>query len=956
MYSGEIVWGVPSEVEFRARLFAALRSHVDRHDAAFGAPTDEERAGPETLAVFLPSAGGDGVAVGVTRPDVDPHGVDVIRRTRRYARDRGASLFATANPDDVFLFRRRQTSADAAALERRHYDLRETSLGAFVEEFLADVVAAREGEVTFVAYEELVVERLRSFHASVAPLYENLVAERFDESEAFRSLLVEWARENGYPSERPEVEETFRIAARQYAYLSTTRVFCYELLRENGVETATAAALAPVYDGTTAAELDAHLRSCFDDAATALGCGALFEDGGDFFAAMPGSRRIRRRLRSFAKSVEREPLAGLDGDVVGRAYPTLVPAEERERLGQFYTPAEVGAILSRWAVDSPDDRFLDPCSGSGAITVAAYERFAATGELSHREILRRIVAVDVNEFPLYLTALNLATRDVHRPTDELFAFPENFFDLDPDAACGSSDRAEPIGTFTATAANPPYVRQKHLASDRERYREHLKRFGSGADQPYYDGERELDGRSDLYCYFLTHATQFLEAGGKLAWVVPTKWMTADYGPSLRQFLYDHYKVEAVVGFRKRVFEDALVDTVLLMMERCDDVEEREQTDTNFVRINRKMDTGDVIGVIDRDYGIPDASYMKIHGRPDYRTISVRQSHLMENVGDKLHHYISAPPLYTAVLEHADTVELGEVADVSRGKKTGANPIFVLDEEAVDSRGVEAEFLAPAVKGAKEVDGFEHTSAAAERWMLDTHGYVEDVAATSDGGDASGLADRVASSLRADGYAGVLSHIRWAERQDARHNSSVEAYDPWFDMGDLSSKTARIVCPQAMDTRRYFFRSDGDVVASNRFLLVRPHADENLLLGLLNSSLSRIVVESHGRVTGGGAVNLSASDLRTLRVVDPDSLTDDQAETVRDGFDRLAGGDESGRDDIDRVLVDVLGLDHDAGELQRIAEALKVARRQKGREVEPLVDGLDELASGVEMSFRNESEG
>lgn len=957
-----------AEFEFHARLFRGLEDYVADNETGFEEPIREAQTESGAVDIYLPSPKREGVAIEVTKSDVDPHDVDVIRQGHRYARDKDVSLFATANPNDVFLFRRTELSTSVTELERRHFDLRELSTEAFTEQFLADVVGIQRGDGEIFEFDDLIVSRLRSFHTSVYPLYEELIAERFQEDDEFQGLLVEWARENDYAYERPGVEDTIRIAAQQYAYLLMNRIVFYELVRENGVETESGSDLDPIHGGATVETLDSHLRDCFDDIVGVIDYEAIFRDDSEFFRQIPDSQHTKQRLHSFTKSIEEEPLRDIDVDVVGQIYQKLIPTEERKELGQFYTPDEIGALLSRWAIDSPDDRFLDPCSGSGSITVEAYKQFEEMDALSHQEIIRRITAIDINKFPLHLTALNLATRDIHRPTDELCAVYDDFFHLDPEtkrrssnrlgvrgeADGGAEDAAEAIGTFDATAANPPYVRQKHLYPDRDTYRQHLKRFGPSAKQPYYDGDKEIDGRSDLYCYFLTHATQFLEEGGKLAWIVPTKWMTADYGPSLRQFLYDHYKVEAVVGFRKRIFRDALVDTVLLLMERCDDVEERERTDTNFVRINEKMNAGDVIDVVDRDSGIPDASYMKIRGRPEYRTVSVRQSHLMENVGDKLYHYIDAPPLYTAVLEHGDTVELSDVAEVTRGKKTGANPIFILDEDEVRSRDVEDRFLAPAIKSPKEVEGFEHAASDAEKWMLDTHDYVKEVTSAPDTGDTSDLADRVTSSLRADGYPGVLSYIRWAERQDSRDNSSVESYDPWFDMGDLSPKTAPIVCPQAMDTRRYFFRADENVVASNRFLLVRPNVDEDLLLGLLNSSLTRIVVESHGRVTGGGAVNLSGSDLETLRIVDPEVLSDEQVETVKNGFDQLSDGDESGLDDIDEVLVDVLGIDHDADELQQIAETLKLTRRKKGQDVDPLVDDLDELEADIEMSFEDES--
>lgn len=960
-----------TESGFHARLLSRLGDYVSSHDTDFTDPRGEERTESGTVDVFLPSKVREGVAIEVERADVDPHSIDVIQQGHRCARDKDVSLFATANPNDVFLFRRTSTTTSVTELDRRHYDLRELTLEEFIQEFLEDVVDLQRGEGESFEFDDLIVSRLRSFHTSIYPLYENLVSEEFDESEQFHELLVDWAKENDYPFEYPGVEDTFRIAAQQYAYLLMNRVVFYELVRGQDVKTESGFSLDPIYGGVTVEKLDEHLAGCFQNIVDEIDYEAIFRDDSEFFKRIPDDERTRHRLHTFTKSIQQEPLKDINVDVVGQIYQKLIPTDERKELGQFYTPDEIGRILSRWAIRSSDDRFLDPCSGSGSITVEAYKRFSDLDTLTHQEIINRITAIDVNKFPLHLTALNLATRNIHEPTNELFAYFEDFFDLDPDtrrldsnrlgvrgAADGvdDSEGTEAIGTFDATAANPPYVRQEQLYPDRDHFREHLKRFGPSSGHPYYDGDKEIAGRSDLYCYFLTHVTQFLDEGGRLAWIVPTKWMVADYGPSLQQFLFDHYKVEAVVGFRKRVFEDALVDTVLLMMERRDNVDERQQTETNFVRINEKIAPSDAIRVIDRGYDIPEDSYMKIHSRPNYRTISVRQSYLAENLGEKLHRYINAPALYTAVLEHNDTRQLSDITTITRGKKTGANPIFILDDKDVESRNVESRFLRPAIKSVKEVEGFAHDRDDAERWMLDVHDYVEDVVATSAIEDTSDTADRVTSSLRADGYDGVLSYLQWADTQSSRTNSSLESYNPWFDMGDLDEKTAPIICPQAMDTRRFFFRTDGTVVPSNRFLLVQPSAgvDPDLLLGLLNSSVTKIVVESHGRVTGGGAVNLSSSDLRTLRVVDPEALSDEQVARVKDGFERLTSGDDSGLNDIDEVLIDVLGLDVAIDELQEIAETLKLTRRKKGQEVEPLIQELDELEGRLEMSFEDAS--
>ncbi|WP_423744223.1 N-6 DNA methylase (plasmid) [Haladaptatus sp. SPP-AMP-3] len=921
-----------SEAAFRARLRAAIADVVSSHETRFETPCGELADG----GLLVPAAERDGIVLETTAADVDPHSPTAIRRGKRRAREHGTSAFVTANETDAFLFCGAETDADTpvANFDRRWYDLRSSTLAEFGERVLDDAVALRDGDESPTRYEEFVVGRLRSFHASLCPRYESSVRDAFAEDERFRDSLVSWARENGYPVAEPDVVRTIRIAARLSAYLMMARVVFAERYRESDADETRA--IGALLAGRTNVGLD----------------------GTELFDAVPTDAGTKERVRAFADSIEREPLSEVDIDIAGRVYERLIPDDERTRLGQFYTPDEIGRLLSRWAIRSPGDRVLDPASGTGSLTVHAYDRLDELGARSHREPLERLTAVDVDGFSLRLLALTLAFRDGHDPADgpfadDRFAYHRDFFDLDPDT----------VGRFDATVANPPYVRQECLAADRGHFREHLTALGPGSDGIYADGEKEIDGRSDLYCYFLTHATSFLREGARLAWVVPTKWMVADYGPSLQRFLYDHYKVEAVVGFRNRLFDDALVDTVLLLLERTDDEAVRRATETNFVRINERMDSDDILDVIDRTYDFEDGDHLTVRGESSHRVVAVRQSHLSDHLGEKLHRYITAPALHTAVVEHDATVPLSEVATITRGKKTGANPIFVLDADDVRSREVEERFLRPAIKSVREIDGYEYTTDDAEKWMLDVADYAERVLSDADVADVgvngntdsdTDAADRAAfvtSALDRDGYSGVSSYLRWAETHPSRTNASLANNDPWFDMGSLDSKTAPIVCPQAMDTRRFFARTDGEVVASNRFLLVRPQTvDSTLLLGLLNASLTKIVVESHGRVTGGGAVNLSSSDLRTLRVVDPSSLTDEQRTTVRDGFESLVAGDGDGQNAIDGAVIDALDLDLTVDELQEVARTLKRIRRTKGREVESPVRKLDALEDHIEIGL------
>lgn len=837
-----------------------------------------------------------------TTADTDPHSPDLLRTGTRRAREHGAARFATANPTDLFVFS--PADAEWTAADRRYYDLRRP-LDGFAESFLDEMATGDAPD----PFDDLVLGRLRSFHAALGTVYEALIADRVASDDRFQESLRAWAADHESLPARPSASESVPAAASAYAYFQVNRLFCYELLRAR-----TAGPLEPLVDGCTADSLDERLADRFAAAVDAYGCEPVFRADTALYRSIPEDERTRHGRYEFVRSLEQEPLDRIDRDVLGALYERVLPETERTERGQFYTPDHVGEILSGWAVQSATDRVLDPCTGSGSLAVRAQQRLA---ELGGDDAAGGVSAVDVESFPLQLTELNLlAFGGSPRATHHA-----DFFDLEP--ATDGSAAGPAIGPFDATVANPPYVRQEQLSDDRAHFRAHLSVFGP-------DGV-SLDRRCDLYCYFLTHATRFLVDGARLAWVVPTKWLTADYGPSFQEFLFDHYRVEAVVGFRTRLFEDALVDTVLLLAERTDSESDRLATTTTFLRLDERCSPGEVLEAVERDREIPDDSAMAIERRGAFRAVAVAQSSLLETVGRKLQPYLRAPAVYLALADHEACRPLAEVATISRGIKTGANPIFLLDRATIEAHGIDRRFCRPAIKSVRAVDGFEYTTGDAERWLLDLHEYVAELDDTSPA--------HVREALRADGYDGLRSYLDWARDQPARSNRSIERYEPWFDLGSLDGATAPILCPQAMDTRRWFVRTDGEVVPSNRFLLVDPAADVDatLLLGLLNATLSQIVTESHGRVTGGGAINLSGSDLETFRLPDPRSLSGRQVAAITDGFERLAAGDASGREQIDRTVVEALDLDTSVAQLRELSRTLKRTRRTDGPAAGPAPD-------------------
>ena len=87
--------------------------------------------------------------------------------------------------------------------------------------------------------------------------------------------------------------------------------------------------------------------------------------------------------------------------------------------------------------------------------------------------------------------------------------------------------------FDAVIGNPPYVRQEILGREFKDYaKEHYAVY---------------HGVADLYTYFIEKGVSLLRPGGQFAYIVANKWMRANYGQPLRQWLKEK-RIEEIVDF------------------------------------------------------------------------------------------------------------------------------------------------------------------------------------------------------------------------------------------------------------------------------------------------------------------------------------------------------------------------------------------------------------------------
>lgn len=107
--------------------------------------------------------------------------------------------------------------------------------------------------------------------------------------------------------------------------------------------------------------------------------------------------------------------------------------------------------------------------------------------------------------------------------------------------------------FDAIIANPPYIRQEELKEWKEYF---AKRFTTYA------------GTADIYVYFVELGMDLLKAQGGFTYILPNKWMRANYGNALRKFIKQQ-RIVAIEDFGDLpVFEEATTYPAIMRLERA----------------------------------------------------------------------------------------------------------------------------------------------------------------------------------------------------------------------------------------------------------------------------------------------------------------------------------------------------------------------------------------------------
>jgi hypothetical protein len=281
-------------------------------------------------------------------------------------------------------------------------------------------------------------------------------------------------------------------------------------------------------------------------------------------------------------------------DLWHEVYQHYLPADDRQRLGGFYTPEPVvrevldEADYTSESAGLCERDVLDPACGSGTFTVVALRRLLThleTDAPCHHSVYERLTdweqqeaileivssrlhALDIHPFATFLTTVNLFFQLLRRYLEvkrhntlftlELHVLSVDSLDREQRIARAQTSLFAAINSRIALSEDA-YRQYKHLLTKRFDLVVGNPPWGSilkGRLAPVYDEQRKDDllqlfpisttGKFDIYACFIELAVKISKPGGVLALVTQNTFLEKDWAKDLRGYLVTETELRSLV--------------------------------------------------------------------------------------------------------------------------------------------------------------------------------------------------------------------------------------------------------------------------------------------------------------------------------------------------------------------------------------------------------------------------
>jgi adenine-specific DNA-methyltransferase len=480
-------------------------------------------------------------------------------------------------------------------------------------------------------------------------------------------------------------------------------------------------------------------------------------------------------------------------------------ALERNQLGQFATPPDLAEALVRLGLSQQDSsepiHFLDPAVGSGAFFSALLRCISQDRIASARgiELDPRFVEAASNLWEKFGLSVKHA----------------DFTALAP---------PEVAGRANLIVANPPYVRHHHVQGGQKNILGKTVESRLGL---------KVSGLAGMYVYFLLLSFDWMAEGGVAVWLIPSEWLSVNYGRVIKRFLLDRVRLLRIHVFDAAdvQFGDALVSSAVILFRN----EEPDRT-----------------GIVPFTFG----------GELDRPVLKLDVSHSALNAEEKWSRPAIVKKRAGTPVRPGDGVTVGDLFQIRRGLATGLNEFFIKPRDWFLDLGIPERFLRPILPPSRRLvdpviergaDGYPAIDEPLS--LLDCNLPEEEVQRS---------------------FPELWAYLQSESGQWASASYLARGRRPWYSQERRGP--ALYVCTYmgrgrsgASPFRLFLNRSDA--VATNVFLMLYPKpalAERLHSLPGLDFTVWELLTEAaasgfleHGRVYGGGLHKLEPKELAAL---------------------------------------------------------------------------------------------
>lgn len=832
--------------------------------------------------------------------------------------------------------------------------------------------------------DELLIFRIHEKIRVLSNHYGKIIRDACHKELKFAGKLKKWFLDQGWSfSWQPQ---DYAKVSRQTAYLLVNKILFYNLLQLKRP-----GELDPLEipeSLTKGALLQSHLQGYFN-MVLKIDYETVYTT--DFIddIAFPDAKEVVKEIKQLIDILRRYDLSKLGFDIIGRIFERLIPQQERHNLGQYFTNSDVVDLILRFSVRHEDDKILDPSCGAGTFLVRAYQHKKLMNQgKGHEELLRNIWGNDIAKFPAHLATINLAINDLAVDENYPNILHEDFFtfmvgDEGFDPEKWRKSRAKTLGClerdiiyprwFDAVIGNPPYTRQEEIGEISPQDQEYKENIIENSLSFHGEKIADIGKRSGIYAYFFVHGSKFLKEGGYFGFIVPNSWLDVDYGKGLQEFFLRNYKIAAIIGSKvERWFEDADINTCIVILQKCKNKKDRDDNFTRFVYLKKPLRyfISPVQDIWEKQKERLDKIddliktiffHSELYENEDLRIYAKKQKELREEgfdpskkkyTGTKWGIYLRSPTIVFEILLKLEKsfVKFSNLFNVEWGSiKTGADNYFYLDEKSLNEKKIEKRFVnQKVVRSPKDSKTIEISGNDLKTYLLVVDKDKKKLAGTN-----------------------VLSYIIKGESKGLDTRPTCSSRTLWYDLSSALSKRANILWPGGFYNRFVVFWNAEKYISDRRLFNIYPKFDDEPLnkvyCAVLNSTLYSLFIEVYLKtVFGQGLLLADTYAVERMPLINLENLDKDTVSKILDIFGGLKNraigsifeetgansSDEvnlekirSDRRELDKIVMgEILGLSDDEQlEVYRAVVDMVKSRIEKAKSVgkkKKIIEGID----------------